>query len=74
MAWYRLEVFKPQELHVHRSDILAPDDDEAIARADALYDGFGVGAARNRYLLYDGDRVVRERLASKAAGRSARLI
>ena len=65
MPWYRLEVFKPQELHVHRRDILAPDDGEAIRRADALYDGFGVVVSPNRYVLYDGDRVVRERVGSK---------
>ena len=26
MKWYRLEVFKPQEPHQHRRDILATDD------------------------------------------------
>jgi hypothetical protein len=65
MTWYRLEVFKPQELHVHRRDILASDDGEAIRRADELYAGFGLGVPPDRYVLYDGDRVVRERVASK---------
>jgi hypothetical protein len=65
MPWYRLEVFKSQELHVHRRDLLAPNDAEAIRQADALYEGFGVGVAPSRYVLYDGDRVVRERVESK---------
>ena len=46
MPWYRLEVFKPHELHIHRRDILAPDDGEAIRRADALYDGFGASSEK----------------------------
>ncbi len=65
MPWYRLEVFKTQDPLSHRRDILAPDDREAIRRADELYEGFGIGVPLDHYVLYDGDRVVHERVGSK---------
>jgi hypothetical protein len=65
MKWFRLEVFKPREPHQHCRDILATDDREAIKRADELYDGSGIGVALIRYVLYDDDRIVHERVGAK---------
>ena len=72
MATYRLEVLarqvlaRPDERLLHRPEFQAPNDAEAIERADrrwreyvAFYE-HAEGVTLERYVLYQADRVVRE--------------
>ncbi len=66
MTLYRLYVFEPPDERVrHRREFEAVDDTEAVRCADELYDEFAVGATLDRYVLYEGDRVVHERVERK---------
>lgn len=65
MTLYRLDVLKPPDERLgYRRKIEAVDDTEAVRHADELYDEFAVGAG-GRYVLYEGDRVVHERVERK---------
>jgi hypothetical protein len=77
MAEYRLEVLarqvlaRPEERPLHRPEFQAPNDAEAIERADrrwreyvAFYEDAD-GVSLDRYVLYQGDRVVREHVKRK---------
>jgi hypothetical protein len=64
MRSYKLEVLEvPDERLRHRRDIRASDDAEAIRLADEFYDSLATDAEvrLDRYVLYDGERVVHER-------------
>ncbi|RUV91409.1 MULTISPECIES: hypothetical protein [unclassified Mesorhizobium] len=66
MTQYRLEILEPPDERLrHRRKFEAPDDKEAIKRAHELYSRFRVGVTLDRYVLYDGDRVVDEYIESK---------
>lgn len=62
MPLYKLEVFEPPERLRHRREIQAPDDEEAIRHANEFYDNIANDVMLGRYVLYDGDRVVHERV------------
>jgi hypothetical protein len=65
---YKLEVLLPPDERLgFRREIPASDDAEAIARADEFYDGLAAdpNVMLDRYVLYDGQRVVRERSGTK---------
>jgi hypothetical protein len=50
----------------HRCEFHAADDEAAIKHANDLYEGFGgPGVTLDRYVLYEGDRVVHEHVGSK---------
>ena len=65
MKQYRIDVFEPQigqpeAVLKHRRDIYAADEQTAIEQAKQMYRKFSVGAQLERFVLYDGDRVVYE--------------
>jgi hypothetical protein len=62
MPLYKLEVFEPPERLRHRREIQASDEAEAIKRANEFYDSIANDVTLDRYVLYDGDRVVHERV------------
>lgn len=63
MAQYRLDVLlPPDELLGHRREFQAQDDEKAILRANEFYERFAANETLDRYVLYEGDRVVHERL------------
>lgn len=68
MPEYKLDVLEPPDEQLrHRRIIQAADDDEAIRRADEFYDGIAADphVALDRYVLYQGERIVRERIGTK---------
>ena len=66
MATYRLEVLEPPyERLRHRREFQSPSDVEAIRRADELYRQFAEGVVLDRYVLYEGSRVVHEYVTPK---------
>lgn len=68
MPSYRLDVLEPpDERRRHRRDFVAPNDEEAIRFADDFYDNLAAdkNVRLDRYVLYEGDRVVRERIGGK---------
>jgi hypothetical protein len=65
---YRLELLEPpNEKLRHRREVLARDDSEAIGQADELYGGFAKAIRLDRYVLYEGDPVVHEYMATRSA-------
>lgn len=67
MPTYKLEVFEPpHERLLHRRRVQASDDEEAVRLADEFYDGLAAdpNVRLDRYVLYEGDRVVCERVGS----------
>jgi hypothetical protein len=66
MARYRLEILEPDEQLRHRRKFPASDDAEAIKQADELWRQVAEGGGTlDRYVLYEGDRVVHEHVAPK---------
>lgn len=66
MTEYRLDILEPPNERLRlRRKFQASDDKEAIKRAHELYSRFRVGVTLDRYVLYDGDRVVDEYVESK---------
>ena len=62
MAMYRLEVLEPPDERLrHRREFDAPDDAKAIKHANEFYGQVAEGGVTlDRYVLYEGDRVVHE--------------
>ena len=66
MTTYKLEVLEPpNETLRHRREFEAPSDEDAIKWADNFYDSIAGAVPLDRYVLYDGERVVRERVVAK---------
>ena len=68
MPLYRLDVLQPPDERLrHRREIQATDDAEAISRANEFYDSLAAdpNIRLDRYVLYEGKRVVRERIGRK---------
>ncbi len=68
MPRYKLEVFEPPNEQLrHRREIQASDDKEAIRLAGEFYDSIAAdpNVRLDRYVLYDGDRVVHERVETR---------
>jgi hypothetical protein len=65
MKQYRLDVFEPrvgqpEAVLKHRRDIYAPDEQTAVEQAKQMYRKFAAGAQLERFVLFDGNRVVFE--------------
>jgi hypothetical protein len=66
MPTYRLEVLEPPDERLrHRREFEAPDDAEAVEYANKRYRQFAKGVLLDRYVLYEGDRVVHEHVDKK---------
>ncbi len=65
MKQCRLDVFEPrvgqpEAVLKHRRDIFAPDEQTAIEQAKQMYRLFAAKAPLERFVLYEGKRVVYE--------------
>ncbi|TIO74440.1 MAG: hypothetical protein E5X74_18740 [Mesorhizobium sp.] len=66
MTQYQLDILEPPDERLrHRRKFEVRDDKEAIKRAHELYSRFRVGVTLDRFVLYDGDRVVDEYVEAK---------
>jgi hypothetical protein len=66
MPIYRMEVFAAPDQRLRlRRNVQASDDAEAIQIANALYDALAADVALDRYVLYDGERVVHEHVGKR---------
>ena len=66
MTRYRLDVLLSPDEHLgYRREIQASDDDEAIRRAREFYDELPAVVGLDRFVLYEGARVVYEYATEK---------
>lgn len=68
MPSYRLDVLEPPNERLrHRREFVAPNDREAVEFADKFYDDLlsDTNVKLDRYVLYEGERVVRERVGTE---------
>jgi hypothetical protein len=66
---YKLEVLEPPDERLrHRREFQAEDDEAAIKWADDFCDGVAAdpNVRLDRYVLYDGSRVVEERVKKRS--------
>lgn len=65
MRLYTLDVFEPPERLRHHRDFRAPDDEAAIKRAHEFFDALQTTVLLDRFVLYDGKRVIHEHTGLK---------